>query len=159
MMNLLLAVTIAVTVAGVVGTIGFVLTQCNCKLMQDNEVLVEAFFPWTFNKRVKKYEAQVEAKRRAERQAYEEARILKQQANKAKKLAILRTIELGIDIEQNAIIKRCNDRILEYVENIDIDVSYFEYLQNITIDVCYKALNDLMLRRQNHAKVVKFHCA
>ena len=156
MMNL---VVMVVVMAVVVAMVGFVLTKCNCKLMQGNEVLVEAFFPWTFNKKVKEYEAQVEAKRRTELQAYEEARILKQQANKAKKFAILRTIELGNDSEQNAIIKRCNDRILEYVENGDIDVSYFEWLQNIAIDICYKALNDLMLRRQNHNKVVEFHCA
>ena len=156
MMNL---VVMVVVMAVIVAMVGFVLTKCNCKLMQGNEVLVEAFFPWTFNKKVKEYEAQVEAKRRAELQAHEEARILKQQANKAKKLGVLRTIEFGNDIEQNAIIKRCNDRILEYVENRDIDVSYFEWLQNIAIDVCYKTLNDLMLRRQNHAKVVEFHCA
>lgn len=152
MMNLVVMVV-------VMAVVGFALTKCNCKLMQGNEVLVEAFFPWTFNKRVKEYEAKVKAERRAELQAHEEAQILKQQANKAKKLAILRTIELGKDIEQNAIIKRCNDRIAEYVENKDIDVAYFEWLQNIAIDVCYKALNNLMLARQNHAKVVKFHCA
>lgn len=154
MMNLIIVVVMVA-----VGAVGFVLTKCNCKLMQGNEVLVESFFPWTFNKRVKEYESQVEAKKRAERQAYEEAQMLKQQANKAKKLAILRTIELGKDIEQNVIIKKYNDTITEYIENNYINVEYFEWLQNIAIDVCYKTLNELMISRQNHEKVVKFHCA
>ena len=155
MINLILAVT----VAGVVGFVGFVLTQCNCKLIQNNEVLVEAFFPWIFNKRVKEYRAKLEAKRQVYEEAYEEAQILKQQTYQAKKLAVLRTLEFGVDIEQNAIIKDCNDSLLEYVKDGNIDVSYFEWIQDIVINTCYKKLNNLTLARQNHLKVVEFHCA
>ena len=153
-------ITMVVVIAVVATMAGFVFTKCNCKLTKGNEVLVKAFFPWTFNKRVKEYKIQVEAERRTQLQVDEEARIIKQQANKAKKFAVLRTIELGNDSEQNAIIKRYNDTMIDYAENWhNIDVQHFEWLQHQLNSACYEALNKLMLARQNHNKVMEFHCA
>ena len=155
MMNLVLTIVGMV----VVGMIGFVLTKCNCKLIVNNEIVVRTFFPWTFNKRVKEYKAQIEAQKRAERQACEEAQAIRQQRNRAKKLATLRLIELGNDVEQNSIIKRYNETMIDYAENWhDVDVQHFEWLQHNLNSACYKALNNLMLARQNHAKIVEFHC-
>lgn len=156
MMNLVLTMVVVMVVGTVVGLI---LANCNRELIINNTVVVKAFFPWTFNKKVKEYEEAQEAIRRAERQAYEEAQAIKQQRNKAKKLATLRLIELGNDVEQNNIIKRYNEIMIDYAENWhNVDVQHFEWLQHNLNSACYKALNNLMLARQNHAKIVEFHC-
>lgn len=156
MMNLILTMVVVMVVGTVVGLI---LANCNCELIVNNTVVVKAFFPWTFNKKVKEYKEAQEAQKRAERQAYEEAKAIKQQRNRAKKLSALRIIELGKDVEQNVIIKRYNDIMLDYAENWhNVDVQHFEWLQYNLNNACYEALNKLMLARQNHNKIMEFHC-
>ena len=58
MMNLILTMVVVM----VVGTVGLILANCNCELIVNNTVVVKAFFPWTFNKKVKEYKESLEAK-------------------------------------------------------------------------------------------------
>jgi hypothetical protein len=156
MMN---TVVTMVMVAMVAMVVGFVVTQCNCKHIKNGEVVVEAFFPWTFDKKVKEYYANIDFERKAEAKKADETRAARERINTRKKMAEMVEIELGNDAEENEIIRTYNEIVFRYANSNNIDVEYFKYLQSIARQNCYTRLNNLVLARKNHEKIMEFHCS
>ena len=79
--------------------------------------------------------------------------------NYTKKLNAMNKIKFTGDKEIDAKAKQLNKDIESYIDKNHIDLEYFIWLQNIAHSAYKTYVKKLNTRRENHNKVVEFHCA
>lgn len=76
-----------------------------------------------------------------------------------KKINAMNKIKLIGDNEIDNKAKKLNKEIESYIDRKEIDVEYFIWLQGIAHSAYKTYIKKLNIRRENHAKVIEFHCA
>lgn len=79
--------------------------------------------------------------------------------NYTKKLNAMNKIKLIGDNEIDNKAKQLNKEIESYIDKKHIDLEYFLWLQDIAHSAYKTYVKKLNTRRENHIKVMTFHCA